>query len=158
MEETKAITITTIMPTLVFDGNTREAFDFYKSVFGAELSALLRYRDLEGASGVPAHELDRIAHITLPLGNAQVLMASDNLEAFRESVVVGNNFYIMIEPESAEDASRLFDALSDEGRVQMPLEATEWAEGFGQCVDRFGIQWMINYTGSSRSDGPAEGS
>lgn len=148
MEATKRIAVKTVTPTLRLDGEAREAFDFYKSIFGGSFSSVLRYRDLDGMEELPEHELDRIAHIALPLGNGNMLMGSDNLDSFGTSLTVGNNFYITLEPESAEDAERLFGALSAGGRIEMPLEKTEWAEKFGQCADKFGVQWMINYTGN----------
>lgn len=156
MEATTRITLKTVTPTLNFDGNTEEVFDFYKSVFGGEFSTVLRFRDLDGMEGLPDHELDRIAHITLPLGNGHLLMGADSLESFGKSLTVGNNFYITLEPKSAEDAERLFDALAAGGHVEMPLEKTEWAEKFGQCADRFGVQWMINYTGDVDFSGSQE--
>lgn len=156
MEATKRIAVKTVTPTLNFDGNTKEAFDFYQSVFGSEFSAVLRFRDLDGVEEIPEHERDKIAHIALPLGNGNVLMGSDNLDSFGKSLTVGNNFYITLEPESAEDAERLFDALSTGGRVEMPLETTEWAERFGQCADKFGVQWMLNYTGDVDFSGSQE--
>jgi PhnB protein len=62
-------------------------------------------------------------------------------------VNIGNNFYITLAPESAEEADALFNALSEGGTVEMPLQKTEWAEKHGSCADRFGVQWMIDYAG-----------
>jgi len=60
----------------------------------------------------------------------------------------GNNVYITLEPESGAEAERLFSALSAGGRVEMPLQATAWAEKYGSCADRLGVQWMVSYAGS----------
>jgi PhnB protein len=63
---------------------------------------------------------------------------------------VGNNYYISLEPETGEEADRLFNALSAAGETEMPLQPTEWAEKYGSCTDRFGVQWMVSYTGNVR--------
>lgn len=138
-----------VNPYLNFDGNTEEAFNFYKSVFGGEfVGGIRRYRDFgENVMGVPEEDLDKVAHIALPLGPANMLMATDTLAAFPREHVAGNNFYITLEPESLDEAERLFEALSDGGRVEMEPQRTAWAELYGMCADRFGIQWMLSYAG-----------
>lgn len=97
--------------------------------------------------GVPEADLDKIMHMAMPLG-PNMLMATDSLESLGQKLVVGNNYSIMIETESMEETTRLFDGLSDGGKVDMELQGTEWAESFGVCSDRFGIQWMISYPGN----------
>jgi PhnB protein len=144
-------------PYLNFNGNTEEAFTFYKSVFGGEFLAVIRFKDFGGNQmGVPDSDLDKIAHIALPLGKGNLLMGTDVLESMPVKLTVGNNFYISLEPESGEEAKTLFDALSAGGRVEMPLQKTEWAEKYGSCADKFGVQWMVNYAGSVRFSGGQE--
>ena len=137
----------TVTPNITFDGNAREAFEYYRSIFGGEFSALLRYRDMQMTAGLPEGELDRIAHVALPLADGYLLMGGDSLKSFGKPLSVGNNISITLEPASGEEADRVFEALSDGGEVEMPLEQTEWAEKFGQCVDKFGIPWVVNYVG-----------
>ena len=145
-----------VNPYLNFKGNTKEAFDFYKSVFGGEFAAVIRYRDFPGnPMGVAAADLDKIAHIALPLGPNNVLMATDTLDSFPRKHQPGNNFHITLEPESEEEAERLFEALSADGQIEMPLQKTEWAEKYGQCADKFGVQWMVNYTGDAQFGQPS---
>ena len=139
-----------VNPYLNFPGNTREAFDFYRSVFGGEFLAVLRFRDFgENTMGIPDEEMDRIAHIALPLGPNNILMATD-VVGNRQELKLGNNSYLPIEAERAEEADRLFQGLSAGGRVEMPLQQTQWAEKYGICIDRYGVQWMIDYTGNVR--------
>lgn len=132
-------------PYLNFPGNTEEAFGFYRTVFGGDFPMLLRFRDfgpgMDGADG------DRIAHMALPVGGS-MLMATDALESHGRRLVVGNNVSIQLEADSAEEATRVFAALSDGGSTQMPLARSEWAELYGMCTDRYGIQWMVNYPGA----------
>jgi PhnB protein len=140
-------------PYLNFAGNTEEAFTFYRSVFGGEFVDLIRFGDFgNNEMGVPEHELDKIAHIALPLGGNRLLMATDTLQGW-PPLQMGNNFYIALETDTADEADRLFGGLSQDGRTDMPLQPTSWAEKYGTCVDRFGVQWMVMYTGSASMAG-----
>lgn len=98
--------------------------------------------------GVAEADMDKIAHISMPLADGVNLMASDVVGEEAEAFVVGTNTYIYLETDSAEEAERVFGGLSAGGQVEMPLTPTEWAEKYGTCVDRFGIRWMVSYTGS----------
>jgi PhnB protein len=138
-----------VNPYLNFDGNAEEAFRFYQSVFGGEIAVIVRFRDMGGGPpGTPASELDRVAHVALPFGKDAMLMASDIMPSMGHRLTVGNNFYITLAPESAEEAERLFGALSAGGTIDMALQRTQWAEKFGTCADRFGVQWMVSYPGN----------
>jgi len=138
-------------PYLYFDGNTEQAFDFYRSVFGGDFIGVVRFRDFpDNPMGVPEDELDRIANIALPLGSSNVLMGTDIVSSMPLTLNTGNNFDIALEAESAEAAERLYERLSEEGRVLLPLAPTEWAEKYGICADRFDVQWMLMYTGDAQ--------
>ena len=139
--------VQSVNPYLNFAGNTLEAFEFYRSVFGGDFPMVVRYRDFPGNMGAPPEAADRIAHIALPLG-ANMLMGTDVVGAatFRP----GNNSYIVVAPDDAAEAMRVFEGLSAGGSVAMPLQATEWAEQYGISADRFGVQWMISYEGATR--------
>jgi PhnB protein len=137
--------VTAANPYLNFDGNTEEAFGLYRSVFGGDFMTVLRYRDFpDNPMGVAEHELDKIAHIALPLG-PNLLMANDIVGPW--SLTAGTNFYIAVDVDTDEEADRVFDALSAGGRVDMALQKTEWAQKYGICVDPFGVQWMVSFTG-----------
>ena len=136
-------------PYLMFDGKAEEAFQFYRSVFGGEFEVLVRFKDMGGGPpGASPAEMERVAHVSLPLGNGYLLMASDNMPSMGHKLAVGNNFNISIAPENGAEAARLFNGLSAGGTVQMPMQQTEWAEKFGTCTDRFGVQWMVSYAGN----------
>ena len=138
-----------VNPYLNFKGNTEQAFNFYKSVFGGEFQGLMRFRDFgENSMGIPDHELDKIAHIALPLGGGALLMATDVVDGMPGKLTMGTNFYITLEPDTSDEAKTLFTALSAGGSTEMPLQATQWAELYGICTDKFGVQWMVNYTGA----------
>ncbi|MFW6088328.1 MAG: VOC family protein [Gemmatimonadota bacterium] len=141
-------------PYLNFPGTAEEAFEFYRSVFGGEFSAVVRFRDFgEDALGASEDELDKIAHIGLALAGDVYLMASDVVSSSPAELTVGNNFYITLQPDDAEEARRLFDGLSAAGDVEMGLQRTGWAELYGSFTDRFGVRWMINYEGDASPGG-----
>lgn len=137
---------------LNFKGDTEAAFNFYKSVFGGEFSALMRYSDMPAQEGVSLSDADqqKIMHISLPINEFTVLMASDVSDQFcaktNQPFAVGNNHYISINLESSEQAQAktLFDALSKDGSIEMPLEKTFWGALYGAFTDQFGIKWMVN--------------
>lgn len=139
----------TANPYLNFDGNPEEAFTFYKSVFGGEFLTMMRFKDFEGMEGMDSlseADLNKIGHIALSLGSS-TLMGTDALAPMGHSLMMGNNFYITLEPDSADEAEKLFKKLSAGGQVEMPLQETGWAEKYGSLTDRFGVQWMVNYGG-----------
>lgn len=129
---------------LNFQGNTEQAFTFYKSVFGGEFLQVQRFSDMPDSGQMAEHERNKIMHIGMKVGNTH-LMGTDALESMGQKVVFGNNSYITITPESKEEADRLYIALTDGGKVEMELQDTFWGAYFGSFTDKFGVQWMINY-------------
>lgn len=139
----------TINTYLNFPGNTEEAFNFYKSVFGGEfLGGIRRFKDTPEAGDVPEDEKDKVMHVALPIGDGNMLMGTDTLESMGQSVTMGNNMYISIHPDSKEEAERLFNGLSKGGDIEMPLEKAFWGAWFASFTDKFGVRWMINYDDS----------
>lgn len=133
-------------PYLNFEGNTEEAFNFYKSVFGGDFAVLQRFGETPACEGMPAEDANKIMHVSLPLGNSgTVLMGTDALKSMGHTITKGDNFSISIAAESEEEADRLFNALSAGGKVAQPMQKMFWNAYFGMFTDKFGIQWMINY-------------
>lgn len=139
-----------INPYLNFNGNAEEAFIFYKKVFGGEFLSVQRIKDTPMASQFPVAELDRIMHISLPIGKGNTLMASDILESMGHKLTVGNNFHVSVSTDSEAETTRLFNGLSESGKVTMPLEKTFWGSFFGMLTDKFGIHWMVSYDYSQK--------
>lgn len=136
-----------INPYLNFNGNAEEAFKFYQQVFGGEVQSI-RYKDLGDNMGLTADDdLNMVANAMLPIVGDTVLYGSDVPGMFNQPAKAGNNIEINIEADSIEEAEQLFNALSEGGKIMMPFQETEWAERFGQCADRFGVQWMVMFTG-----------
>jgi PhnB protein len=135
-----------INPYLNFAGNTEEAFNFYKSVFGSEFLTLQRFKDTPQADNVAEKDKDKIMHVSLPLGNGSVLMATDALESMGHKLTVGNNIQLSIHAESKEEANKLFNGLSAAGKIELPMQDMFWGDYFGMLTDKFGIQWMVSFT------------
>ena len=135
-------------PYLNFNNTTEEVFNFYKSVFGGEFAMVMRFKDIPAEYRGPAHEDNKIMHISLPVGG-NMLMGSDVPEAMGK-IVEGNNFQLSLTPSSKEEADKLFNALSAGGKVTMPMSDSFWGAYFGMCVDKFGINWMINFDANQK--------
>src|SRR3546814_3461179 len=108
----------------------------------------ITFREFGGEQmGLAGAMLDRIAHIALPLGSS-LLIASDVTRP--GDFKVGTNTYVAVETDGADEADRVFTGLADGGSVEMPLQKVEWAEKFGICADRFGVQWMVSQSEERR--------
>ena len=142
----------TVNPYLNFNGNTEEAFNFYKSVFGGEFISLQRFKDTPHGEQMSADDREKIMHIALPIGQGNILMATDALESMGQTLKVGDNVSLAISPSSQEEADTYFNNLSAGGRVQMAMEKMFWGAYFGMLTDKFGIQWMINYDEKSSTE------
>ena len=129
---------------LFFDGNCREAFELYRSVFGGEYQILQTFGDGPPDMNVAEEEKDLVMHVSLPVG-AGVLMGSDSASAFGPPPVQGTNFAISIDADSKEHCDEIFAKLSEGGAVTMPMQETFWGAYFGSWTDRFGVGWMISY-------------
>jgi PhnB protein len=139
--------MTAINPYLHFNGKAEEAFNFYKSVFGGEFAALMRFGEMPGCDEmpIPEAEKDKIMHMALPLGaSGSVLMGGDTPERMGQ-LTFGNNFTIAISPVSRDEADRIFNGLAEGGIVEMPLADAFWGGYFGGLKDKFGVSWMVNY-------------
>ena len=123
---------------LFFDGECKEAMQFYKECLGGELF-LMTYG--EAPCETPDNLKDRIIHASLKNGSA-VLMASD--KGLDIPLNVGNNFKVSIGCDSMEELQKFFAALSEKGTVRMPLADTFWGAHLGMLTDKFGINWMVS--------------
>jgi PhnB protein len=133
---------------LNFPRTTEKAFNFYKSVFGTEFSGPIgRFKDMPAQPGQPPlPEADRelVMHMALPILGGHMLMGTDALDSMGFKLNQGNNIYILLEPDTRSETRRLFELLSDGGKVDMPLEEMFWGGYYGSLCDRFGIRWMFN--------------
>ncbi len=134
----------TINPYLNFKGNTEEAFNFYKSVFGGDFSSLVRFKDMPAAGSVPSQDSDKLMHVALPISKGNVLMGTDVLESKGQTLTPGDNFSLSISAENKAEADKLFN-ISAGGNVEVPMSDAPWGSYFGMTKDKFGIRWMVNF-------------
>ena len=132
-------------PYLFFGGNCREAFTCYQEIFGGEL-VLLTSKDMPAEEQMPGADADAIMHAALMV-EGQLLMASDDPTADSFGPVQGMQVNYST-PDVAE-ATRVFEALADGGKVTLPISETSWSPAFGMCIDRFGTPWMIGADASA---------
>jgi PhnB protein len=135
-----------VHPYLNFNGNTEEAFNFYKSVFGGEFISVMRFSDIPGDEEMPTDIKDKIMHISLKISPNTTLMGTDAIEPMAPKVTMGNNSYIYLDTESREEADKLFNQLSEGGKIVMPLEDQFWGDYYSDFIDKFGVCWMIGYS------------
>ena len=132
---------------LNFMGKTEEAFRFYASVFGTELSPFNRMGEVPSGPGMPAlseAEKNAVMHVSLPILGGHVLMGTDMLESMGHKLILGNNVSINLEPDTRAETERLFQRLAEGGSIEMPLQDMFWGAYFGSLSDKFGIRWMFN--------------
>jgi PhnB protein len=134
---------------LNFPGNTEEAFVFYQSVFGGNFGndGIARFGDMPEMDGAPPMSeaiKSMIVHVELEITGGLILMGTDAPQEMGFSVIQGNNVNINLEPDTRNEAERLFYALSDGGIILQPLQEMFWGAYYGQLQDQFGIHWMVN--------------
>jgi PhnB protein len=126
---------------LTFNGQCEAAFKFYEQSLGGKIVMMLNHENSPMAEHTPAGWQDKIMHARLILGD-QILMGSD---APPNSYEQPKGFSVSILAADTAEAERVFQALADNGTVQMPIQETFWAHRFGMLVDQFGIPWMVNH-------------
>ena len=136
----------TLNPYLSFKDQAREAMEFYKSIFGGELT-LNTFKDYQ-ASQDPSED-DKIMHSLLQADNL-VLMAADT--PHRLEFQPGNNFGLSLSGDDEDRLRQYFNKLSEGGQVIMPLEAAAWGDVFGMCQDKFNIRWLVNVSKAKEAD------
>ena len=128
-------------PYLFYQDNCEAAFNYYAKVLGGKVDAMMRASDAPPEVPATPGREKMIMHARMSLPDGSVLMASDSPpEHFHKP----QGFAISLTVRDPADGERKFNALADGGAVNMPFSKTFWAKGFGMCVDKFGIPWMVN--------------
>jgi len=133
-----------INPYLNFNGNTEEAFNHYKAVFGGEFAMVMRYRDTPGCEHMPEVEQDHIMHIALPAGG-NMIMGTDVPKSMGQAIF-GTNASLCIHTESREEADRIYTGLAEGGKATMPMDDMFWGDYYGMLTDKFAVQWMVSFS------------
>jgi len=130
---------TTLNPYLSFKDDARQAMEFYQSVFGGELT-VTTFKDF-GAAEDPSDD-DKIMHAVLEAENGITFMASDTPSQMEYSP--GARISMSLFGDNEQELTSYFEKLSAGGTITMPLEMAPWGDTFGMCLDRFGVNWMVN--------------
>jgi PhnB protein len=143
----KLIIMAQVSTYLNFARNTEEAFNFYKSVFGNEFtSPIVRFGDFPPSAEMPPlAEEDRnlVMHVGLPILGGHLLMGTDAPESMQFRIHPGNNVYLALQPDTRSETKRLFNALSEGGKVEQELQDMFWGDYYGSICDKFGVRWMF---------------
>ncbi len=129
-----------ITPYLAFNGQCEIAFKFYEQCLGGKIEALLPFKGSPMEEQTPTDWLDKIMHAEIKVGD-RVLMGSDGMPG---EYAEPKGISVMLGIDDPAEADRVFNALAENGTVQMPIQKTFWAARFGMLIDQFGIPWMIN--------------
>ena len=134
---------TQLNPYLGFLDTTREAMEFYRSVFGGELT-MSTFAEFEASDDEA--EQDKIMHAMLTTDDGLVLMASDTPN--RMEYRPGTNYSVSLSGDDEPALRGYWDGLTTGGTVVMPLDPSPWGDSFGMCIDKFGVNWMVNISGA----------
>jgi PhnB protein len=129
-------------PYISFKDNTREAMEFYRKVFGGKLN-VNTFKEFD-ASQDPSED-NLVMHSVLEADNGITIMASDTPN--RMEYRLGTNMSMSLSGDNEAELKAYFEKLSAGGTVTMPLEKAIWGDSFGMCIDKFGVQWLVNITG-----------
>ena len=130
---------TQVQPYLFFEGRCEEAIEFYRKAIGAEVVALMRFKDSPDPAMAPPGAADKVMHAMVRIGGTE-MMASDGHCA---GAAKFQGFALSLTAPSEAEAKRLFSALGEGGQVTMPLTKTFFSPSFGMLADRFGVSWMV---------------
>ncbi len=129
-----------INPYLLFNGECEAAFKFYAQCLGGKIEFMMLHEESPTPEQVPAGWGKKVLHASLVV-DSQVIMGSDAPPQHRQHP---QGFSVSLQINDIAQGERIFNALTENGQVQMPFQQTFWAERFGMVIDRFGIPWMIN--------------
>jgi PhnB protein len=133
-----------INPHIHFNGDTEEAFEFYRSVLGGSFSRLMRFKELNDPDfSFPEEEWEKIMLIRLPIAGGGYLSGSDVPNFMGVVSEEENRSKIILTADSKEEATALFDGLSAGGTVEMPFDKGPWGSHLGTFRDKYGVEWMV---------------
>ena len=128
-----------IQPYLSFEGRADEAIEFYKKAIGAKVDMLMRFKEAPDQSMVTPQSKDKVMHAALHAGDTQLLMSDGRCTGSANF----SGIALALSTETEADADRIFNALADGGKVNMPLAKTFFSPKFGMVADKFGVGWMV---------------
>lgn len=135
-----------LAPYFNFPGTAEEAMTFYKDIIGGEIIGTQKFGDTPHGSKMSEADKMKVMHMSLKLLDGTMMMASDHLESMGMPYIKGTNITISLHPASETEAERLYNGLAEGGNAMMPMQKTFWNAYFGMLEDKYGIQWMVNYS------------
>ncbi|MFZ0064386.1 MAG: VOC family protein [Pyrinomonadaceae bacterium] len=129
-----------VNPYLNFNGQCEAALKFYEQVLGAKTTFKQTWGDSPMAKHVPEETYNSILHSTLDVAGATIMCADSPPDSYKQP----QGIQITLNFKDPSEGERVFNALAEGGRIDMPFQATFWSTGFGMCADKFGIPWMVN--------------
>jgi PhnB protein len=132
-----------INPYLSFHGKCEEAFNFYAKVLNGKILFKMTYGESPMADQTAPEAKNNIMHATLQAGDAQIMGADAPPQYYSKPA----GFTVSIGLNDVAEGERIFKALSEGGEVKMPYQKTFWSPGFGMCIDKYDIPWMVNVQG-----------
>lgn len=129
-----------LLAYMLFDGDCASAMRFYQKIFAGEIETMTTVGESPMASQFPSSSAQRVIHASLKFDD-NILMASDWMAPEPYPGINGMRFTLAC--QSVEEASRLWEALSESAQIQMPMQKTSWAKAFGMLVDRYGAPWQL---------------
>jgi PhnB protein len=128
-----------VQPYLFFDGKCEEALEFYKKAVGANVTALMRFKDSPSQEHNPPGSAEKVMHCNFSIGNSQIMASDGDCKDQMKS----DGFALSITADNTDQAEKMFNGLKDGGHVTLPLTQTFFAKRFGMLKDKFGVHWMI---------------
>ena len=129
--------VSRLNPYIGFTDNARQALEFYQSVFGGTL-----VMNTFGEYGTEGEDADKIMHGQLETDKGYTLMGADTIAGMERDS--GSSITISLSGDDGDELRGYWEKLSEGGTVSLPLEKQMWGDEFGQCTDKFGVNWMVN--------------
>lgn len=133
---------------LAFDGDCREAFQTYERILGGKITFMMTQGESPMADKVPPEKKDKIMHASLAIPGGGQLQGADHPD---DKAVKPSGFSVSVTVKDKAEGERIFKGLSEGGQVQMAYQQTFWSPGFGMCIDKFSVPWMVNTEGQMPS-------
>ena len=135
--------VTRLNPYITFGGNAREAMEFYRTVFGGELD-VNTWAEQPGMPGSSPDMNDKVMHAMLTVSDSVTIMGADMPD---HPGPKGAPISVSLSGEDEDQLRGWWDKLSDGAEITAPFEKAPWGDIFGMCVDKFGVNWMVNVSG-----------
>ncbi|MGH9586042.1 MAG: VOC family protein [Acidobacteriaceae bacterium] len=130
-----------VMTYLNFNGDCRQAFEMYERVLGGKITFMMTNGESPMADKTPPEAKDRIMHASLEIPGGGAILGADHPEGKQ---VQPTGFCVCAHVKEKSEGERVFKGLSEGGKIQMEFEKTFFSSGFGMCIDKFGVPWMVN--------------